>query len=96
MVEKTKERPAQPDPDAQGNSQPQPPVPTLNIEVTIPVKYLSNFGGSLDSPLINCEIELDLSWTKDCVLMLHHDNITGINFMITSTKLCVPFCNFVY
>ena len=27
------------------------------IEVVIPLKYLSNFWGSLDIPLINCEVE---------------------------------------
>ena len=50
----------------------QPAVPTLNFEVTIPLKYLSNVWIFLDLPLINCEIELDLSWTKDCVLIEHH------------------------
>ena len=40
-------------------------------------------------PLINCEIELDLSWTKDCVLTEQNNNITGVNFVITSTKLYV-------
>ena len=44
----------------------------------------------LDLPLINCETELDLSWTKDCVLIEHHNNITRVNFMITSTTLYVP------
>ena len=39
----------------------RPPVPTLNVEVTIPLKCLGNFWRSLDLPLINCEIELDLS-----------------------------------
>ena len=29
------------------------------------VKYLSNFWRSLDLPLINCEIELDFSWSKE-------------------------------
>ena len=29
----------------------------------------------------------DLSWKKDCVLIEYHNNITGVNFMITSTKL---------
>ena len=40
--------------------------------------------------MINSEIELDLSWTKDCVLIEHYNNITGVNFMITTTKLYVP------
>ena len=41
-------------------------------------------------PLINCEIQLDLSWIKACVLIEQNNNITGINLMITSTKLYVP------
>ena len=39
-----------------------------DAEVVVPLKYLSNFWRSLDSPLINCEIELDLSWSKYCVV----------------------------
>ena len=39
--------------------------------------------------MINCEVELGLSWTKDCALIEHRDNITGVNFMINSTKLYV-------
>ena len=39
-----------------------------------------------DLPLINCEIEVDLLWTKDCVFIEYHNNIAGVNFMITSTK----------
>ena len=45
----------------------RPPVPTLNIEVTILPKYLSNFWRSPDLSLTNCEIEIDLSLTKDCI-----------------------------
>ena len=29
---------------------------------------MSNFWRSLDLPLINCEIELDLSWSRYCVI----------------------------
>ena len=68
----------------------RPAGQTLNVEVTIPLKYLSNFWRFLDSALINCEIQLDSSWTKDCVLIEHHNNIAGVSFMITSTKLYVP------
>ena len=39
---------------------------------------------------MKCEIELDLSCTKDCVLIERHSSITRANFMITSTKLYVP------
>ena len=40
-------------------------IPVLNVEITSPLKYLSNFFRFLDLPLVNHEIELDLSWTKD-------------------------------
>ena len=36
----------------------------LNAEVVVLLKYLSNFWRSLDLPLINCEIELDIRWEK--------------------------------
>ena len=39
----------------------------LDAKVVVPLKYLSNFWRFLDLPLINCEIELDLKWTKNCV-----------------------------
>ena len=38
---------------------------TLDTKVAIPLKYWGNFWRSLDLPLINCEIELDLSRLKD-------------------------------
>ena len=37
-------------------------------EVNVPLKYLNNFWRSLDLPLINCEIELDLSLSNSCVV----------------------------
>ena len=38
-------------------------------------------------PLINCEVNLILTWSKDCVIT----NSTGEGkFAITETKLCVP------
>ena len=66
------------------------PVATLNMEVTILFKYLSNFCRYLDLPLINCEVELNLSWAKDGVLVEHSNSITGKDFKIRSTKLCDP------
>ena len=38
-------------------------------EVVIPLKHLSNFWRSLNIPLINCEVELILTWFKNCVLI---------------------------
>ena len=41
---------------------------TTDAEVIVPLKYLSNIWRSFDLPLINCEIELDVKWTKNCVI----------------------------
>ena len=40
----------------------------LDAEVIVPLKYLSNFWRSHDLPLINYEIEVDLRWTKNCII----------------------------
>ena len=40
--------------------------------------------------LINREVELDLEWSRRCVLIEEDDHITSLSFIITSTKLCVP------
>ena len=41
---------------------------TLNVDVFVPLNYLGIFGLFLDLPLINCEIKLDLSWSKKCII----------------------------
>ena len=38
-----------------------------DIKIVVPLKYLSNFWRTLDIPLINCEVSLTLTWSKDCV-----------------------------
>ena len=37
-------------------------------EIVIPLKYLSNWCRTLNIPLINCEVELVWTWSKNCVL----------------------------
>ena len=62
-------------------------------EVVIPLKHLSNFRRVLNIQLINCEVELILIWSKNCVLadMTAANNPpTGLQFKITDTKLFVP------
>ena len=61
-------------------------------EVVIPLKHLSNFWKSLNIPLINCEVELILTWSKNCVLADMTANVSpsGATFKITDTKLYVP------
>ena len=58
---------------------------TKDVEIIIPLKYLSNFWRTLEMLLINCEVIL--TWSKDCVIT----NSTGEGkFAITETKLYVP------
>ena len=58
-----------------------------NVKVVIPLKYLSNFFRSLEMPLINCKIKLNLTWKKECVL----SNQAGAAvFIINDTKMYVP------
>ena len=42
---------------------------TTDVEIMIPLKYLSNFWRTLAMPLINCEISLQLKWSKNCILL---------------------------
>ena len=58
-----------------------------DVEIMVPLKYLSNFSRTLEMPLINCEVKLDLTWSSTCVIT----NSTGAGrFSITDTKLYVP------
>ena len=41
---------------------------TVDTEVVVSLKYWTNFWISFDLLLINCEIELDLSWSGDCII----------------------------
>ena len=53
----------------------------------VPLNYLSNFWRTLEMWLINCEINLILTWPKDCFIT----NSTGEEkFKITDAKLYVP------
>ena len=58
-----------------------------SVKVVVPLKYLSNFFRSLEMPLINCKIKLNLTWKKECVL----SNQAGAAvFIINDTKMYVP------
>ena len=76
-----------------------------DVKIVVPLKHLSNFWRSLNIPLINCEVELVLSWFKNCVLIdkltreancnvdpdvYEIDNPENAIFQITDTKLFVP------
>ena len=38
------------------------------VKIAVPLKYLSNFWRSLKMYLINCKVELSLTWIENCVL----------------------------
>ena len=78
---------------------------TLNVDVVAPLKYLSNCWRFLDQLLINCEVKLDLSCSKECiipeisitprvtVLDVAALQITGAIFQINNAKCSVPVVN---
>ena len=76
-----------------------------DVKIVVPLKYWSNFWRSLNIPLVNCEVELILTWFTNCVLIskaarnANYDvnpvvrkiyNPENAIFQITDTKLYVP------
>ena len=62
-------------------------ISILNVKIVVPLKYFSNFFRSLEVPLINCKVKLNLTRKKECVL----SNQAGdALFIINDTKLYVP------
>ena len=66
------------------------------------MKYLSKFFRSLEMPLINCKIHLELNWNNNCAMYgadtyAGGDNVNDreITFKITSRKLYAPVVTFV-
>ena len=58
-----------------------------SVKVVVPLKYLSNFFRSLEMPLINYKIKLNLTWKKECVLSTDGGDAV---FIINDTKMYVP------
>ena len=69
-------------------------------EIVAPLKCLSDFWKSLDTPLIDCELSLTLTWPENCVITyLERREITNTRidssptnatFKITDAKLYLP------
>ena len=75
------------------------------VEFSVPLKFLSNFGKTLDIVLVNCEVSLTLNWSKNCVItskatravdpnadpaVAEIDNTTTTTFQITDSKMYTP------
>ena len=56
----------------------------------VPLKYLSKIQITLEMPLINCEVNLILDWSKDCVII--YTDVADQNpiFAITESMVHVP------
>ena len=63
---------------------------TKDVEIMVPLKYLSNFWRTLEIPLINCEVNLILTWSSTCVLVATGLQNQAATFAITDTNLYVP------
>ena len=63
---------------------------TKDVEIIVPLKLLSNFWRTLEMPLINCEVNLILTWSSTCVLIATGIQNQAATFAITDTKLYVP------
>ena len=60
---------------------------TKNVEIMVPLKYLSNLWWHLEMLLINCKINLILNWSDKCVLS---NDTKATTFPIIYTKIYVP------
>ena len=75
------------------------------VKIVVALKHSSNFWKTLDIPLINCEMNLILTWPENCVITSKEtrdagpdadaavaavNNPTNAIFKIADTKLYVP------
>ena len=58
-----------------------------DAKIVVSLKYLSNFWISLEMPLINFKVHLELDWNEDCILS---SNGNSAKFEITDGKLNIP------
>ena len=67
-----------------------------SLKVVVPLKYLNNFFRSLEMPSINCKIELNLTWKKECVLatdagdavFIINDTMLVMQYLLLMTQKC--------
>ena len=61
-----------------------------NVKIAVPLKYISIFFRSLEMPLINTKLYIELNCTKHSIISNFN---TATTFQITKTELYVP-CSF--
>ena len=62
----------------------------IDVETIVPLNYVSNFWRTLEMPLINCEVELILNWSANCVILTTNVANHVPIFTITESNLYVP------
>ena len=63
---------------------------TKDVKIIVPLKYLSNFWRTPEMLLINCEVNLILTWSSTCII----SSATGeTKFKITNTITLCFSCN---
>ena len=75
-------------------------VVPIVVKIVAPLKYLSNFWRTLGMPSINCEIELILTWSRNCVITSlerraitatrRYSSLANVTLEVKDTKLYVP------
>ena len=62
---------------------------TKDVNIMVPLKYLTNFWRTFEMSLINCKINLILTWSANCIISNATAN-QATTFTKTDTKLYVP------
>ena len=63
---------------------------TQNGEIMVPLKYLSHFWKILEMPILNCEINVDLNWSKMSVIVATDIANKDLSLSVTDTKPYAP------
>ena len=63
---------------------------TKNVEIMVPLKHLSNFWRTRQMSLVNCKINLMLTWSTNCVIVSTNVANQKAALAIIDTKLYVP------
>ena len=59
-------------------------------KIMVPLKFLSNFWKAFEMSLINCELNLILTWSANFVIVSTNNANQGATYAINETKLYVP------
>ena len=58
---------------------------TKEVKIMVSLKYLSNFWRTLEMSLINCEINLILNWSANC-LIVHTDVANQVAALVLTER----------